>query len=116
MVDLLKMRKGLDLPEDAKGLAGICLHVVPDCVKWKSKSLQMSNWENCPLTERQRTYAAMDAWAGLATAEAIRGTGAAASPSETDAFGQETSQQQTFITETKAAADTKAQNVTLSSN
>ncbi len=70
--ELLEIRKGVHLPEGTNGLAGLCLHLVTGCRKWKTKKLQMSNWENCPLTVSQCEYAAMDAWAGLATVESIK--------------------------------------------
>jgi hypothetical protein len=34
--------------------------------KWKSKSLQMSQWQKFPLARSRVAYAAMDAWAGAA--------------------------------------------------
>ena len=31
----------------------------------KDKSVRLSNWENCPLSEKQISYAAEDAYAGI---------------------------------------------------
>jgi ribonuclease D len=47
------------------------MHLLPAVEKWKTKRLQMSNWEAAPLSAAQVVYAAMDAWAGLASAEAL---------------------------------------------
>jgi len=70
LYDLERERAGIELPEDARGLGGLCLALTP-CVKWKTKRLQMSNWEACPLSEAQVIYAAMDAYAGLISYEAL---------------------------------------------
>ena len=71
LLELEQLRGGLDLAGAAKGLAGLCQLLIPEVQKWKSKRIQMSNWEASPLSVAQIVYAAMDGWAGLAAYEAI---------------------------------------------
>ena len=97
LLELEQLRGGLDLAGAAKGLAGLCQHLIPAVLKWKSKKIQMSNWEASPLSVAQIIYAAMDGWAGLAAYEAIAaarqsaggGAGGGAASSSSGAAGAE---------------------------
>lgn len=48
------------------GLAGLAMHLHPAIAKWKTKTLQMSDWSRYPLDHARVRYAAMDAWASVA--------------------------------------------------
>jgi hypothetical protein len=40
--------------------------------RWKSRSLSLSNWRECPLRDAQIDYAAIDAWTGRMAFDALR--------------------------------------------
>jgi hypothetical protein len=56
-LDLDRCKRG-GLQPVAQALTGVAT--------WKSRSLQMSQWQKYPLARTRVTYAAMDAWAGAA--------------------------------------------------
>jgi ribonuclease D len=47
-------------------LLGYAQHYLDNCRNWKTKKITLSNWEQWPLSPRQRAYAAMDAYVGAA--------------------------------------------------
>ena len=57
---------GLPLGPAGSGLLAYAQHFLTGCRNWKNKKITTSNWEQWPLSPRQRAYAAMDAYAGAA--------------------------------------------------
>ena len=57
---------GLPLGPAGSGLLAYAQHFLTGCRTWKNKKITTSNWEQWPLSPRQRAYAAMDANAGAA--------------------------------------------------
>lgn len=61
--------RGVDVPG---GLAGLTEHLC-GTPSWKSQRVVMSDWCAAPLSEEQRRYAALDAWASAACFFKLRG-------------------------------------------